>query len=84
MGVQLVQDILDILFAGLTDAATSIPTALGSAITNFMTVTTGEGASAVTRLSDQGQILVTFMGVSLALSLVYLGVNVIFSFGHNR
>lgn len=82
--MNIVQEILDILFDGLTEAATNIPTALGSAITNFMLTTTGTGSDAVTHLSSAGQIIVAFAGVSLALSLVYLGVNFVFSWGHNR
>ena len=80
MGTNIVTDILTTLFAGLTSAATSIPSALGSAIVNFMTTTT-EG---VTHLSEVGQIVVAFGGVSLALSLVYLGINFVLSWGHNR
>lgn len=80
MGTNIVTDILTTLFAGLTSAAQSIPAALGSAIVNFMTTTT-EG---VTHLSDAGQIVVAFGGVSLALTLVYLGINFVLSWGHNR
>lgn len=80
MGTNLVTDILGTLFAGLNTAATSIPTALGSAIVNFMTTTT----DGVTHLSDVGYIVVTFAAVSLALSLVYLGINFVLSWGKNR
>lgn len=80
MGTNIVTDILNTLFAGLQTAATQIPTALGQAIVGFMTTTT-EG---VTHLSDAGQIVVTFGAVSLALSLVYLGINFVLSWGHNR
>lgn len=80
MGTNIVTDIMSTLFAGLTEAAEEIPSALGSAIVNFMTETT-EG---VTHLSGAGQIIIAFAGVSLALSLVYLGINFVFSFGRNR
>lgn len=80
MGTNIVTDIMSTLFAGLTSAAQAIPSALGSAIVNFMTTTT-EG---VTHLSDAGQIIVAFAGVSLALTLVYLGINFVFSWGNNR
>ena len=80
MGTNIVTDILTTLFSGLQTAAQQIPNALGSAIVGFMTTTT-EGA---THLSDAGQIVVAFAGVSLALSLVYLGINFVLSWGHNR
>ena len=80
MGTNIVTDILSTLFAGLSQAAQQIPSALGSAIVGFMTTTT-EG---VTHLSDAGQIVVAFGGVSLALTLVYLGINFVLSWGHNR
>lgn len=80
MGTNIVTDILNTLFSGLTTAAERIPAALGQAIVGFMTNTT-EG---VTHLSDAGQIVVTFGAVSLALSLVYLGINFVLSWGHNR
>ena len=80
MGTNIVTDILTTLFSGLSTAATSIPAALGQSIVGFMTTTT-EG---VTHLSDAGQIVVTFGAVSLALSLVYLGINFVLSWGHNR
>lgn len=80
MGTNIVSDILNTLFSGLSTAATQIPTALGQAIVGFMTTTT-EG---VTHLSDAGQIVVVFGAVSLALSLVYLGINFVLSWGHNR
>ena len=62
MGTNIVTDILNTLFAGLSTAAQQIPSALGSAIVGFMTTTT-EG---VTHLSDAGQIVVAFGGVRLA------------------
>lgn len=80
MGTNIVTDIMTTLFAGLQTAATQIPAALGDAIVNFMTTTT-EGT---THLSDAGQIIIAFAAVSLALSLVYLGINFVFSFGRNR
>lgn len=80
MGTNIVTDILNTLFAGLSTAASQIPTALGSAIVGFMTTTT----DGVTHLSDAGQIVVAFASVSLALSLVYLGINFVLSWGHNR
>lgn len=80
MGVNIVGDILDTLFSGLSKAATDIPSALGNAITGFMTKTV-DGA---THLSDAGQIVVVFAAVSLALSLVYLGINFVLSWGRNR
>lgn len=80
MGTNIVNDILTTLFAGLQTAATAIPQALGQAIVGFMT-TTSEG---VTHLSDAGQIVVAFGAISLALSLVYLGVNFVLSWGRNR
>lgn len=43
--------------------------------------TTTEG---VTHLSDAGQIVIAFGAVSLALSLVYLGINFVLSWGRNR
>lgn len=84
MGTNIVTDILNTLFSGLTTAAQQIPAALGQAIVGFMTTQTGTGESAVTHLSDAGQIVVTFGAVSLALSLVYLGINFVLSWGHNR
>ena len=80
MGTNIVNDILTTLFAGLQTAATAIPSALGQAIVGFMTTTT-EG---VTHLSDAGQIVIAFGAVSLALSLVYLGINFVLSWGRNR
>lgn len=80
MGTNIVTDIMNTLFSGLSTAATQIPQALGQAIVGFMTTTT-EG---VTHLSDAGQIVIVFAAVSLALSLVYLGINFVLSFGHNR
>lgn len=80
MGTNIVTDILTTLFSGLQTAATQIPNALGSAIVGFMTTTT-EG---VTHLSDAGQIVIAFGAVSLALSLVYLGINFVLSWGRNR
>jgi hypothetical protein len=44
-------------------------------------ITTTEGVS---HLSDAGQIVVVFGAVALALSLVYLGINFVLSWGHNR
>lgn len=84
MGSNIVTDILTTLFSGLSTAAQAIPSALGSAIVGFMTTTTGEGASAATHLSDAGQIVIAFGAVSLALSLVYLGINFVLSWGRNR
>lgn len=80
MGTNIVTDILTTLFSGLSQAATSIPSALGDAIVGFMTTTT-EGA---THLSNAGQIVIAFGAVSLALSLVYLGINFVLSWGRNR
>ena len=80
MGTNIVTDILTTLFAGLSQAAQQIPAALGSAIVGFMTTTT-EGT---THLSDAGQIVIAFGAVSLALSLVYLGINFVLSWGRNR
>lgn len=80
MGTNIVTEILNTLFSGLTLAAEQIPLALGKSIVSFMTTTT-EG---VTHLSDVGQIVVAFGAVSLALSLVYLGINFVLSWGHNR
>ena len=80
MGSNIVTDILTTLFSGLTTAAQAIPSALGKAIVEFMTTTT-EG---VTHLSDAGQIVIAFGAVSLALSLVYLGINFVLSWGRNR
>lgn len=80
MGTNIVTDILTTLFSGLSMAAQQIPSALGSAIVGFMTTTT-EG---VTHLSDAGQIVIAFGAVSLALSLVYLGINFVLSWGRNR
>ena len=80
MGTNIVTDILNTLFSGLSTAATQIPSALGQAIVGFMTITT----DGVTHLSDAGQIVVVFGAVSLALSLVYLGINFVLSWGHNR
>jgi hypothetical protein len=80
MGTNIVTDILTTLFAGLSNAAQAIPAALGQAIVGFMTTTT-EG---VTHLSDAGQIVIAFGAVSLALSLVYLGINFVLSWGRNR
>lgn len=62
MGTNIVTDILTTLFAGLSQAATQIPAALGDAIVGFMTTTT-EGT---THLSDAGQIVIAFGAVSLA------------------
>jgi len=80
MGTNIVTDILTTLFSGLSTAAQHIPAALGQAIVGFMTTTT-EG---VTHLSDAGQIVIAFGAVSLALSLVYLGINFVLSWGRNR
>lgn len=80
MGTNIVTDILSTLFSGLETAAQKIPAALGNAIVGFMT-TSSEGG---THLSDAGQIVVVFGAVSLALSLVYLGINFVLSWGHNR
>lgn len=84
MGQTIVGEILETLLSGLTTAATQIPSALGQAIVGFMTTTTGEGSSAVTHLSSAGQIVIAFGAVSLALSLVYLGINFVLSWGRNR
>lgn len=80
MGSNIVGDILTTLFSGLSTAAQAIPSALGEAIVGFMTTTT-EG---VTHLSDAGQIVIAFGAISLALSLVYLGINFVLSWGRNR
>lgn len=80
MGSNIVTDILTTLFSGLSTAAQSIPSALGEAIVGFMTTTT----DGVTHLSDAGQIVIAFGAVSLALSLVYLGINFVLSWGRNR
>lgn len=84
MGQNLVTEVLDILFGGLTEGASQIPQALGQAITNFMTTSTTVEGVTTTHLSDAGQIIVVFASISLCLSLVYLGINFVFSWGHNR
>lgn len=83
--MNIVSEILEILFDGLTYAATHIPQALGQAITNFLLEsTTTEGVTSYTGLTGAGQVVVAFAGVSLALSLVYLGINFVLSWGKNR
>lgn len=84
MGQNLVTEILDILFSGFANGATAIPQALGQAITSFMTTSTTVEGVTTTHLSDAGQIIVVFASISLLLSLVYLGINFVFSWGHNR
>ena len=68
------------LFSGLSESAQRIPQALGQSITGFM-ITTNDGVS---HLSDAGQVVVVFGAIALALSLVYLGINFVLSWGHNR
>lgn len=81
--MSVVSDILNTLFEGLSTAATKIPEALGQSIVGFIATTNSE-TGAITGLSNAGFIVVAFAGVSLALSLVYLGINFVLSWGHNR
>lgn len=80
MGSNIVTDILTTLFSGLSQSASALPSALGDSIVGFMT-TTSDG---VTHLSSAGQIVIAFGAVSLSLSLVYLGINFVLSWGRNR
>lgn len=71
-GVDIVQDIVEILSAGIT----SLGTAIGSGISNFAQAlafqTVGTGADAHQELSVYFVLVIVFAGVSLAIGLTRL------------
>lgn len=80
-GVQIMQEIIEILVGGISGVATGIGQGLSTLAQNLMLVTSGEGASAVTKLSTFGNLVVVFAGISLAIGLSRWVVNFVASLG---
>lgn len=80
-GVQIMQEIIQILVGGISGVATGIGQGLSTLAQNLMLVTSGEGASAVTKLSTFGNLVVVFAGISLAIGLSRWVVNFVASLG---
>lgn len=68
-GVEIVQDIVEILVAGLTELGTGIGSGIANFVNSLAFQTTGEGSSATTELSVFFVMVLVFAGVALAIGL---------------
>ena len=79
--ITYLQEIVELLVGGITTLATGLGNGIQSLVTNLMTVTTGEGASAVTSLSAFGAFIAIFGGISLCIGISRLILHWATSFG---
>lgn len=68
-GIQIVQDIVEILVAGLTELGSGLGAGISNFVQSLAFTTTGEGSSAVTSLSVYFVLVIVFGGVALAIGL---------------
>lgn len=78
----ILTEIVSLLTSGLEQMATGIGSGLQKLVTNIFLETTGEGASAVTKLSTFGGIVIIFAGVALAIGLCRWVTNYLTSLGN--
>lgn len=74
---QIANDIIGALTSGLSGLISAIPNAIKDAFTALFTTTTGEGASAVTKVSDFAIVMLVFGGIALAFGITKLIYNLI-------
>lgn len=67
--MDILGDIIEILFGGITQTASAIGTGLSELASSVFLTTTGTGSEAVTTLSTFGTLIVVFAGISLAIGL---------------
>lgn len=79
-GTAIVQAILDILFAGLTQTGTAIGAGISSMVTSLVYTTSGN----TTDLSPFFILVVVFAAISLGLSLCRWVLNFATSFGNRN
>lgn len=75
-------EIIELLTGGLSGMATGIGAGLSALSKSIFLETTGEGATATTKLSVFGTLIVIFAGVSLAIGLSRWVVNWVTSLGN--
>lgn len=80
-GTQIMQSIIEILTAGITQVAQGIGSGLSTLAQSVFLQTTGSGESATTTLSTFGVLIVVFAGISLAIGLSRWVVNFVASLG---
>lgn len=71
-GVEIVQDIVEILVAGITELGAGIGSGISEFAQALAFTTTGEGSNATTTLSVFFVLVIVFAGVSLAIGLTRL------------
>lgn len=77
----ILTEIITLLTSGLTAMGTGIGKGLNDIVNAMFLTTTGDGSSAVTKLSTFGGIIVVFAGIGLAVGLTKLIYHFICSLG---
>lgn len=74
-------EIIEILVGGVTKMGQGIGSGINGVVQSMFLTTTGEGASAVTKLSTFGGIVAVFGGIALAIGLTKLVYHFVTSLG---
>lgn len=83
-GVQMLQEIIEILVGGITGIAQGIGSGLTTLASSIFLTTTGTGGEATTTLSTFAVLTIVFAGISLAIGLSRLVVRWVSSLGGSR
>ena len=79
----ILTEIIQLLVSGVTNMGKGIGNGLNETIKAMFLTTTGDGASAVTKLSTFGGIVAVFGGIALAVGLTKLVYHFVTSLGAN-